>query len=279
MGISIVVPKAFGQFAQNENLLLYERLISLLHEENPKSGLLAGRKLVAGQGLNQEQVSHAWFVGTSKGMSEEFKHWHASRGKSLATKPLVHKHRAENTLISEPECGQDGTFVADLILHEHNELMLDHLTGQHVQGMVLTEACRQMFLAVTEKFCLQNYTAAKRYFVINTMSVRFQAFAFPLPAQIHYQILEQKQLKPDRIAFHADMDIHQGDQVVAGMEVKFTVFDDMLISQRESQLAATAVQRYVGELRSLTSTDASMLSMPAFPAMQTAVHRAVQPLQ
>lgn len=279
MEISIVVPKAFSQFAENENLLLYEHLMDLLQADSPESGPLSGRKLVAGQGLDETQISHAWYVGTSKGLKAEFEHWHANRGKQLATKPLVHKHRSENTLISTPERSEDGNFVAELVLHEQNELMLDHLTGQHVQGMVLTEACRQMFLAVTEQFCLQNYPATKRYFVINTMAVRFQAFAFPLPAQIHYRILDQKLPKPDRMVIHADMDIYQSGQVVAGMEVKFTVFDDNIISQREKQLAATAVQRYLGEVRSLFGPSGDVESIPAFLLAEKAGPRSTQTLQ
>ena len=268
MEVLIVVPKAFNRFAQNENLLLYESLMSMLHEESPERGPLAGRQLIAGQGLSQEQVSHAWFVGINKGLLQEFKHWHAWRGKRLAAQPLVHKHQPENTLISAPEVAQDGGFIADLMLDDENELMLDHLTGQHVQGMVLTEACRQMFLAVTEQFCLDDYKAPKRYFVINTMTMRFQAFAFPLPAQIRYHILEQKKLKADRIAFHADMNIYEGGEVVAGMEVKFTVFDDVLTTQRENKLAASAVQQYVSELRLLTSENNVTADVSAFLANQ-----------
>ena len=56
MEVLIVVPKAFNRFAQNENLLLYESLMSMLHEESPERGPLAGRQLIAGQGLSQEQV-------------------------------------------------------------------------------------------------------------------------------------------------------------------------------------------------------------------------------
>lgn len=137
-----------------------------------------------------------------------------------------------------------------MLLHERNELILDHLTGQHIQGMVLTEACRQMFLAVTEQFCLDGYPAAKRYFVINSMHIRYQAFAFPLPAEIRYRLLSQEQPRADRVSIHADIDIWQGNEVTASMEVKFTVFDDVYISNRESKLAAEAVQNYVKQLQS-----------------------------
>ncbi|WP_313303540.1 AfsA-related hotdog domain-containing protein [Diaphorobacter sp.] len=253
MAISIVVPKGFSQFATNEHLLLYESLMESLHAGNPSAGPLAGRTLVAGQGLDETQISHAWHIGTSKGLVNEFQHWFAWRRKRPASKPLVHKLRPENSLISAPEQHEEGSFVAELLLHEQNELMRDHLTGQHVQGMVLTEACRQMFLAVTEKFFLHDYAAVKRYFVFHTMTMRFDAFAFPLPAQIRYRILEQQRRKPDQLSFHATMDIHQGGQIVSSMDTKFTVFDEEFISQREKKLATNAIQHSVKQLRSLVA--------------------------
>lgn len=262
MGISIVVPNAFNQFAENENVLLYGDLMEMLNADEPSTGPLSGQKLIAGQGLDEKQISHALQVGTSKGLTAEFEHWNLNQGKQLATKSLVHKHRPENTLISTPERTEDGNFVAELILHEQNELLLDHSTGQHVQGIVLTEACRQMVLAVTEKFCLHDYTAPKRYFVVKTMTMRFQSFAFPLPAKIHYRILDQQQQAPDRIAIHADMDIYQGGQAVTGMEVKFTVFDNNIIDEREKMLAATAVQHYIEEVSALLSASSDDKAIP-----------------
>ncbi|MNP31136.1 A-factor biosynthesis hotdog domain protein [compost metagenome] len=98
-----------------------------------------------------------------------------------AGKRLSRKYRPENVLISIPERTDDGIYTASLLLHAQNELLLDHLTGQHVQGMVLLEACRQMLLAVTERFHLDEYEPPKRYFVLNEMNVRYTAFAFPLP--------------------------------------------------------------------------------------------------
>lgn len=250
MGVLIVIPKVFKQFSENPNLLPYDKLLSLLHAHDVPAAELVGRRLIAGQGLDDMQVNHAWYVGTSRGLANEFAHWRTARKGRYADQSLCHKRRPENILISVPERQSDGGYTAELLLHERNELMLDHLTGQHIQGMVLTEACRQMFLAVTERYCLDNYPAAKRYFVINLMNVRYQAFAFPLPAQIRYRVIDQQQPKPERVSIHADMDVLQAGQVVAGMEVKFTVFDDAYISQRERKLAAEAVGNYVNRLRS-----------------------------
>lgn len=250
MEVMIVIPSAFKQFSENPNLMPYDKLLSLLHRNGASADELVGRRLIAGQGLDDMQVDHAWYVGTSRGLVNEFADWRAARKGRYADRTLCHKHRPENILISVPEQQPDGAYTADLLLHERNEFMLDHLTGQHIQGMVLTEACRQMFLAVTERYCLDHNQAVKRYFVINSMNVRYQAFAFPLPAQIRYQVIDQQQPKPERVSIHADMDVLQAGQVVAGMEVKFTVFDDAYISRRESKLAAEAVGNYVNWLRS-----------------------------
>lgn len=249
MGVLIVIPEAFKQFSENPNLLPYDKLLSLLHQDDAHAGELVGRRLIAGQGLDEMQVDHAWCIGTRRGLAYEFAHWRMARNRRYADQTLCHKHRPENILVSAPEQQPDGSFTADLLLHERNELMLDHLTGQHIQGMVLTEACRQMFLAVTERYCLSNYPAAKRYFVINSMNIRYLAFAFPLPTQIRYRLIDQQQPKPDRVSIHADMDVLQGQQVVAGMDVKFTVFDDAYISNRERKLATEAVSNYVNQLR------------------------------
>ncbi len=217
MEVIIVIPQTFKKFSENPNMMSYDRLLSLLHRHDTPADELVGRRLIAGQGLDDMQVDHAWYVGTSRGLINEFAHWRAARKERYADRALCHKHRPENILISVPEQQVDGAYTADLLLHERNELMLDHLTGQHIQGMVLTEACRQMFLAVTERYCLDDHPAVKHYFVINSMNARYQAFAFPLPAQIQYRVIDQQQPKPERISIHADMDVLQAGQVVAGM--------------------------------------------------------------
>src|SRR3546814_13219305 len=89
--------------------------------------------------------------------------------------------------------------------------------------MVLTEACRQMFLAVTEKYFLQDYRAKKRYFVIDTMTMRYNAFAFPLPAQITYKVLSKNVQKSHKRSFHVDMEVMQCSKPVCGMEARFSV--------------------------------------------------------
>ncbi|MCY1292963.1 A-factor biosynthesis hotdog domain protein [compost metagenome] len=247
MGIYIVVANQFENFSKNGNVMPYSALLKALSEQGESA--LRGGKVIAGQGLGFKEIQHAHRLAISQGYAEEFEHWHMWVDAQSAGKNLSHKHRPENVLISIPQRTDDGIYTASLLLHAQNELLLDHLTGQHVQGMVLLEACLQMFLAVTERFHLDDYQPPKRYFVLNEMNVRYTAFAFPLPAQIRYRLLDKKQPRPDRIDVHADMEIWQGEQPVTEVGVKFTVMDAQRLGASEVSLASRAVSAHVNSLR------------------------------
>lgn len=239
MDFYIVVADEFEQFARQAHMLTFSVLLDWL--KNRDQAELHGKKLIAGQGLGTAEVDYAYRLGIASGFAEEFALWHVWAHAVPAGRLLCHKHKVENMLISTPEQLEDGVYVSEILLHARNELMLDHLTGYHVQGMVLTEACRQMVLAVTERFCLDNYQPTKRYFVLNEMTVRYMAFAFPLPAQIRCRVLERSQPKPDRVHAHADMEVWQGDRPVSGMNVKLSVMDVELLDKCESTSAGKAL--------------------------------------
>src|SRR3546814_2102255 len=161
MSVVIVVPEAFSNFAKNENCLPYSELVAYLRQDNLVIGAMKGSTFIAGQGLDELQLDHVECLSARRGLQEAFLHWRVWHVANLAARSLCHKHIPENILISKPVQRSDNVFTSDLFLHYRNELMLDHLTGQHIQGLVLTEACRQMFLAVTEKYFLQDYRAKR----------------------------------------------------------------------------------------------------------------------
>lgn len=241
MNLIIVVPDEFQRFSKTPGLLRYSVLIGQLRSHSTSG--LEGTSIIAGQGLAEMEIDHAFCLAISIGLSREFEHWRLWHASARADPSLCHKHRLENVLISAPREVAEGCFAADLLIHARNELMLDHLTGLHIQGMVLTEACRQMFLAVTERFCLEGWSIKQRYFVIKEMAMRYLEFAFPLPAEIHYRLLEQQQPKPDRVSINADMEVWQNERPVAGMTVQFTVFDAKHLGEREAVLAARALEQ------------------------------------
>ena len=242
----IVVADAFTRFADKPTLWRYSDMLSAFRQAHTTD--LRGKRFVAGQGLDDLQMDHLYCLALSKGLETEFVHWRQWRSRPTVDMAACHKHRAENVLITEPQRVEADTFVSELVLHAKNELMQDHLTGEHIQGMVLAEACRQMFLAVTELHCLRDFSPVKRYFVINEMAIRYLAFAFPLPAQVRYRQLSQVSDRADRQAIEADIQVLQCDRVAASMRVEFVVFDAATIGAREAQLARVAVEQCLSQL-------------------------------
>ena len=114
--------------------------------------------------------------------------------------------------------------------------------------MVLAEACRQMFLAVTELHSLRDHFPVERYFVINEMAIRYLAFAFPLPAQVRYRSLGPRREHADRQAIEADIEVVQCDRVAASMRVSFAVFDAATLTTREARLARVAVAQCLSQV-------------------------------
>ncbi|MEU6299282.1 AfsA-related hotdog domain-containing protein [Streptomyces erythrochromogenes] len=136
----------------------------------------------------------------------------------------------------------DSLFGAGLRLHNDNELLLDHQTGQHVQGMVVIEASRQMFLAVTERFFAAQWPQRKYYFVIEYMNTAFENFLFPLCSTIEYRITESQTQDPSRLSFTAEVGIHQAGRRSAFTQLAFTAFDTDVIEVKEDRRARRAVE-------------------------------------
>lgn len=252
MNMIIAVSDAFEEFSKKLGLIRYSDLIEKLSSN--ETGHLVCRDVI--EGLSDSEVDSAYCLAMRIGLEKEFKHWHHWNRHPRAGCSLSHKQKPENVLISEPQRIAEDRFYANLFLNPQSELMCDHLTGQHVQGMVLIEACRQMFLAVTELFCLDGFPTAGRYFAIKDISINYMEFAFPLPTEIRYHLREKQQAKADRIAFEAEIEVWQTQRQVAGMTVRFTVFDAEHLAKHEATLAGKALVRCMSSMKNTIGSSA-----------------------
>ncbi len=165
----------------------------------------------------------------------------------LAERAEAHKHREENVLIADLGRHDDQVFHAALRLHGDNELLLDHQTGQHTQGMVVVEAARQMFLAVTERYYTHRWPERRYYFVINSLATTFENFLFPVDARIRYLIQSAELSDPGRLEFTARVDIEQGGRRSARCEVAFTAFDTAVLEAVEYRRAGRAIDHVLAD--------------------------------
>lgn len=244
----------FNKTAQQDRVIVLEELLDLIENKKTKDV-----NFVAGQGLSDIQIDHIYSLSQSKNMEDSFMYWRLSRDKLLANKSESHKHNYKNTLISRPERTGDETFESNLIVNHENEFMQDHITGEHIQGMMLIEASRQMFLAVKEVFYLKDFPAISKYFVIEEMNTSYKRFLFPLCATVRYTNVESTWIKPNRLKAHGIIEILQNGKVTTLTEVKFSVYEGTFIESKESFLASKAVLSDINSMRTLAKQGASLL--------------------
>lgn len=236
----LVVGDKFAAFAKGKDALTVSQLNSLLTQEKLDIPSFSQITLIPGQGMGDRCVSQLLENANSSIHRQyfDFSLWHGRP--SRADSKLSHKENTENILISQPRCLYDRCYSMQLMVDENCELMSDHQSGQHVQGMVLFEAARQSLLVVTEAFYIQD-SEEKYAFVFNRMSVNYAQFAFPFDAELIYEIKEKNIRKKTRMSFVVDIRIEQCGVAIASFDAEFSVFKSELISTRERTLAEKAL--------------------------------------
>ena len=254
--IVVVVGDKFKDFAAGKDVITLTQLQGMLS----LSGMLAPQKnhilLMPGQGLRDSDIEQIRHQAINHQLFDLSLWQHTAR---RAPMKYSHKHKPENTLISEPVRLNEDLYELDLMIDENCELMNDHQTGQHVQGMVLFEAARQTFLAVTETFFLPNNDIGY-YFVINQMGATYNRFAFPLGATIQYAITEKNIAKANRMSFKADITIEQCGFETASFSTDFTVFENKRISSMEGKLANQSLSSFLDQVASRRHRDIHFLN-------------------
>ncbi|MFI8417109.1 AfsA-related hotdog domain-containing protein [Serratia sp. NPDC078593] len=231
----MVVGDKFSEFSNGKDVVTISQLE--LITQIPAHIIDANSKFIVGQGVRDdyagkvlENQQRNQNHGNKLDLSE-LKRVTASEKNTYSHKKMNH-----NTLIGIAEKVDENLFALPLLIDERCELMSDHQTGQHIQGMILVEACRQTFIAVTEEFYLSG-NVGKSYYVINDMNIRFESFLFPLPAMVHYELVEQN-VNERRSRFKANIRISQHTTLCASMTVSFTVYPASVIGDKEAVMAA-----------------------------------------
>jgi len=241
----VVVGDMFNEFANGKDVLTISQLELLT--QIPANIIDKEHEIIIGQGIRKD------FAG--KVISNQARNSvYGNKLKMCSLEKLAndkknahcHKRLEQNVLIGSAEqAEQNGDlFTMPLLIDERCELMADHQTGQHIQGMLLVEASRQAFIAVTEEFIYKQETG--RYYVINSMAINFSSFLFPLPALVHFEYLE-KDVNERRGRFKAQIRVTQHQTLCATMDVSFTVYPSGLISEKEKSLAEAAMQAVIVE--------------------------------
>ncbi|WP_083743721.1 AfsA-related hotdog domain-containing protein [Methylobacterium radiotolerans] len=252
-GLLIVGDRFKGFAADKPNVVTVSEFRRLAHD-----GKIAnGTHVLIGQGVGHDsfegviaklQRHHiSVVVGNPDQIVDQVDYEHQS---------TVHKTNPENILISRPRDRGDGTFISWLSIQDQNELLLDHVTGQHIQGMILTEAARQMFLSVSEHYLLESEQRGKCYFVINSLNTQFLRFAFPTPTSVIFRTETEERRSGKSLRVKCTIEFYQAhevDQCVASVITDYTAFDASYIAQKEAVNAISTLAIIKGAVVSAAS--------------------------
>jgi hypothetical protein len=237
----LVVGDKFKEFADNKYVLTISQLELLA--KIPSKFIDSEHEVIPGQGIRQDLVKE--IVTNHKRDPECYN----NKLNVYSLEKLVHEEKnryshknfEQNILIGQAEKveHQNNLYVLPLMIDERCEIMADHQTGQHIQGMLQIEACRQSFIAVTEEFIYEKMGG--RYYVINNMSISFFNFLFPLAALVHFELIEQD-INERRGRFKAQIRVKQSEILCSTMEVSFSVYPSESIRAKEKDLAVSATQ-------------------------------------
>jgi len=237
----VVVGDRFDDFLANDGTISMSELMERVHADDAPRGL----PILVGQGLAEGQL---------EALERLVQGGRLSVGGPLpayVARDLTHKRDPKNVLIGLPEPLADGRFVADLLIDGSTETMEDHLTGQHVPAIVLTEAARQMWTVVTERYLLDHNGMSIR-FVINDVQSAFRALVFPLPATVEYELIG-REANPVQQVFTCRVTVHQGGAVAAEVQASYRVIPERFSDKQERMAAKQAVAQHLAEVDELAT--------------------------
>jgi hypothetical protein len=170
----------------------------------------------------------------------------SERGR-LAGRSQAHKHHEQNVLIAGLSRTGETTFRAELRVHNDQELQLDH-QASHVQGMVILEAARQMFLAVCESYYSPLLPELNPAYVYDRLECRFQQFLFPLDGTIECEVLTADLSRSERLVFDIHTTFHQAGAQVAAVRMTGSALDRERLLRKEARSAQQALRHAIGNL-------------------------------
>ncbi|NUB04884.1 hypothetical protein FW320_01570 [Azospirillum sp. Vi22] len=228
--VSIVVGDRFAEFARNSEVSGVSEFIGAL-----RNGAAVVHPIVIGQGLAPEALDELNAL-LPPGPGQPAADLDIP---TRATSALTHKRAAKNIMVSVPVARSGQLFEAELFLDDRNEVMEDHQTGQHIQGLALIEAARQLWTAVTERYLSPPDKPSR--FVIDSVQTTFSRFVFPLPATMTLEVLDSAS-GPVQSTYAVRILILQNGQTSTTIDARYRVIDARVSERQEAQAARHAIR-------------------------------------
>lgn len=240
--ITYIVGDKFKNFATNHGVITISEMEALTTLD--RIGPFSERLYLIGQGVSPRRLKALKSKIRINKLEKYFPIKNGYVDDHKMNQKSVHKQKTENVMISIPKPHGTDSYESCLILDDETIEMSDHVTGQHIQGMVLIEAARQMMLSVTEHYILQPEQKEKMYFIINDLNSKFYHFAFPLELFLRCGVIEMEHKQHGSIKATVEISFIQNEKLVTVVTISFSVYDQDFIHNKESMLANDLVKKY-----------------------------------
>lgn len=189
--------------------------------------------LYIGQGLNDKQLIQLY---DSSQVKQEHVDLVPKQRPQRASLRETHKHENCNVAISKVIDNGNGTYSSALMIDDANAEVSDHLTGQHISGMMIVEAARQMSIATAEKFYINPLARKKVNLLTNRMSVTYHDLMLPIQTEILCIPIMVKRSGPINFRFTINIHFRQQSNILATLEFDTSVIDTRYFHLKELQL-------------------------------------------
>lgn len=224
----LVVGEKFAALANGRSVETVPQLLTW-----PAGRLAAARRIVVGQGVGPQGVaSIRQAIARAARGREPLLEEHVSR---RADRALVHKRCPHNVMITPPEPSAPDAFTAQLVIDDRCAELADHTTGVHVQGMVLIEAARQMFIAVSAALCARaGFESSGALHVLREVQASFSGYVYPLPITAHLAIgVNRHFARAGLLVSAVTVRFEQGGQERAAIRCKAVSQDGVALARQE----------------------------------------------
>ncbi|WP_421414029.1 AfsA-related hotdog domain-containing protein [Serratia plymuthica] len=229
----VVVGDRFSEFSENDNVFTFTQALKFFADA--KIG--GNYQVFFGQGISKEDIEE--FKTSLRQCDTEKKLRFNQTYLSRETTRNTHKNKAENVLISEVSQIDVASYQCHLLIDDGCAEMADHVTGQHVQGMVLLEACRQMVNSVSERFLIKK--DSEKSFVLHMMNSEFKEYLFPVASVMEMTLKNiRRGLRGDFTA-ECNITVVQNSTLCLCVTVKFSAIDKGSLGLIEQQMAAKSL--------------------------------------
>lgn len=218
-----VVGNRFAEIADGDAIVSFDDAL-----ERCRSGRIDASRISLQQGVSerQNQMLQAALAGNEHvRLVSYFDEYRRCNGE------LTHKAKPENTLISDPQTvADDNSYAGILMIDDACAELSDHVTGKHVQFMVLIEAARQMGNAVTQKF----HSTTEKIYLAEEIRVGFATFVYPFEARIDCRVTRRDLRATGDGKMALEIGFVQLGKIACQLSLAFTVLDRKFVTSLET---------------------------------------------